>query len=136
MNNEIKEIFVVVLLLAAIGTIVGVKHFKSKTTAIPFQVKTGMPLLLELGSVSCIPCKAMKVVLDELRTEYNDSMKIAFIDVWEDEKAGEQFNYKLIPTQIFFDPNGNELFKHEGFFAKEAILAKWKELGVDLTEAK
>jgi thioredoxin 1 len=38
----------------------------------------------------------------------------------------------VIPTQIFFDAEGKELFRHVGFFAKEDILAKWKELGVEL----
>jgi thioredoxin 1 len=36
----------------------------------------------------------------------------------------------MIPTQIFFDAEGRELFRHTGFLAKEDILAKWKELGV------
>lgn len=38
----------------------------------------------------------------------------------------------MIPTQIFFDAQGNELYRHVGFIGKEDILAKWKELGVDL----
>ncbi|MCX5682965.1 MAG: organomercurial lyase, partial [Planctomycetota bacterium] len=33
----------------------------------------------------------------------------------------------------FFDASGKERFRHEGFFSKEDILAKWKELGVDLS---
>jgi thioredoxin 1 len=39
----------------------------------------------------------------------------------------------MIPTQIFYDADGNELFRHEGFYAKEDILAKWAELGIDLS---
>jgi thioredoxin 1 len=38
----------------------------------------------------------------------------------------------VIPTQIFYDAAGRELFRHEGFFGKDDILAKWKELGVSL----
>jgi thioredoxin 1 len=38
----------------------------------------------------------------------------------------------VIPTQIFYDADGRDLFRHVGFFAKEDILAKWKELGVEL----
>ena len=41
----------------------------------------------------------------------------------------------VIPTQIFYDASGNELFRHTGFIAKEDILAKWKELGIELTPA-
>ena len=46
--------------------------------------------------------------------------------------AAEPYNINLIPTQIFFDAGGKELWRHEGFFAKADILAKWKELGVGL----
>ena len=45
---------------------------------------------------------------------------------------GKAYKIKLIPTQIFFDASGKELFRHVGFFGKEDILGKWKELGVDL----
>jgi hypothetical protein len=47
--------------------------------------------------------------------------------------AGTPYKISLIPTQIFFDAAGKERFRHEGFFSKEDILAKWKELGVDLS---
>jgi thioredoxin 1 len=39
----------------------------------------------------------------------------------------------VIPTQILYGADGKELFRHEGFFAKKDILAKWKELGFELT---
>jgi thioredoxin 1 len=42
----------------------------------------------------------------------------------------------MIPTQIFYDATGKELDRHTGFFGKEDILAKWKELGVDLAAAE
>jgi thioredoxin 1 len=40
---------------------------------------------------------------------------------------------RIIPTQIFFDSEGEELFRHEGFFSKEDILGKWKEFGMDIS---
>ena len=42
----------------------------------------------------------------------------------------QKYGVKMIPTQIFFDASGKELFRHEGFMSKEDILGKWKELGV------
>ncbi|MCF7954205.1 MAG: thioredoxin family protein [Phycisphaerae bacterium] len=95
-----------------------------------------LPRLLELGSVNCIPCKMMKRIIDELTIEYEGSMLVEFIDVWADESAGRKYKIQTIPTQIFFASDGTELFRHVGFFPKEDILAKWKELGVDLSEAK
>ena len=76
--------------------------------------------------------KAMAPILKELKAEYAGRMEVEFIDVWKDPKPGKAYKIKLIPTQIFFDASGKERFRHEGFFGKEDILAKWKELGVDL----
>jgi thioredoxin 1 len=91
-----------------------------------------LPRLVDLGADKCIPCKMMAPVLNELKTEYAGRMDVEFIDVWKNSNAGKPYKIKLIPTQIFFDASGKELFRHEGFFGKEDILAKWKELGVDL----
>ncbi|MDD5135246.1 MAG: thioredoxin family protein [Phycisphaerae bacterium] len=90
-----------------------------------------LPLMIELGSDQCKPCKMMAPILEELSTEYKDKLKIDFIDVWKNPQQGRKYNIRVIPVQIFFDANGKELFRHEGFFPKENILAKWKELGFD-----
>jgi thioredoxin 1 len=72
----------------------------------------------------------MAPILEELEKEYVGTFKVEFIDVWENPKAGEQYGIRMIPTQIFYDAAGKELFRHEGFFGQEEILAKWKEHGV------
>jgi len=91
-----------------------------------------VPRLVDLGAGKCIPCKKMAPILEELRKEFAGRLDVEFIDVWENPSAGELYRIKLIPTQIFYDASGKELFRHEGFFSREDILAKWKELGVDL----
>ena len=78
----------------------------------------------------------MAPVLEGLKKEYAERMQVDFIDVWQNPGAGKQYSIQMIPTQIFYDAAGKELFRHEGFFAKDDILAKWKELGVDLSEKK
>ena len=91
-----------------------------------------LPRLLDLGAGKCIPCKMMAPILEELKKEYAGRMNVEFIDVWKNPDAGKQYDIEMIPTQIFFDASGKELFRHVGFFGKEDILGKWKELGVDL----
>ena len=95
-----------------------------------------LPKLLDLGAGKCIPCKMMAPILEELKKEYTGKMNVEFIDVWENPDAARQYGIEVIPTQIFYDAEGKELFRHVGFFAKEDILAKWKELGVDLNGSK
>jgi thioredoxin 1 len=91
-----------------------------------------LPKLLDLGATKCIPCKKMAPILEELKKEYAGKMEVEFVDVWQNPDAGNQYGIRLIPTQIFYDATGKELFRHEGFFGKEDILGKWKALGVDL----
>jgi thioredoxin 1 len=98
----------------------------------PASPVSGLPKLLDLGATKCIPCKQMAPILEELKTTYAGKMDVEFIDVWQNPDAGKQYGIKLIPTRIFFDATGKELFRHEGFFGREDILAKWRELGVNL----
>ena len=91
-----------------------------------------LPKLLDLGAGKCIPCKMMAPILEELKKEYAGRMNVEFIDVWVNPDAAKPYGIEVIPTQIFYDADGKELFRHVGFFAKEDILAKWKELGVDV----
>ena len=95
------------------------------------QVK-GLPRMVDLGADKCIPCKMMAPILEQLKSEYEGTLIVDFIDVWKNPDEGPKYGIKLIPTQIFFDASGKERFRHEGFISKEDILAKWKELGVDL----
>lgn len=100
------------------------------------NVTQGLPRLLDLGATKCIPCKMMAPILDELKEQYAGVFAVEFIDVWEKPAEAEKYGVESIPTQIFFDASGKELFRHVGFFSKEEILAKWKEFGVERKEGK
>jgi thioredoxin 1 len=91
-----------------------------------------LPRLVDLGADKCVPCKMMAPILEGLKKEYGGRMDVEFIDVWKNPEAGKEYGVRMIPTQIFFGTDGKESFRHEGFFGKDDILAKWKELGVDL----
>ena len=103
-----------------------------ESTSASEQVATAIPRLVDLGSDKCIPCKRMAPILDEIANEYRGSLVVEFIDVWKDPDAGTPYGIRVIPTQVFFDAEGKERFRHEGFMAKDAILAKWTELGIEL----
>ncbi len=151
------KIGVVVILVAAVGMVMAGKQTRpaqppvqggqgSSPGAAPAQAEApgvadrvapqpaaALPRLVDLGAKKCIPCKMMAPILEELKTEYEGRLRVDFIDVWENPDQGQEYGIRLIPTQIFFDASGNELFRHEGFMPKEDILATWKELGVDLS---
>lgn len=91
-----------------------------------------IPRLLDLGAGKCIPCKMMTPILADLKSSYAGALRVDVLDVWENKAAAEPYGISSIPTQIFFAADGKELFRHQGFFAKEDILAQWKTLGFDL----
>lgn len=88
-----------------------------------------VPRLLDLGADKCVPCKEMAPILDEMRREFDGRLDVDFVDVWKNPEYAREYGVKVIPTQIFMDPEGNELFRHQGFFSREDILSKWRELG-------
>jgi thioredoxin 1 len=91
-----------------------------------------LPRLVDLGADKCVPCKMMAPILAEMKEAYAGRLDVEFIDVWKDPAPGREYGVKVIPTQIFFDERGNELFRHQGFMSREDILAKWKEFGYAL----
>jgi thioredoxin 1 len=93
-----------------------------------------LPRLVDLGANKCIPCKKMAPILEGLKADFAGQLDVRFIDVWENREAGRKYEVLLIPTQIFFNAAGEELFRHEGFYSREDILAKWKELGLTFVE--
>lgn len=86
--------------------------------------------MVDLGAGKCIPCKMMAPILAKLQKDYAGRAAIIFIDVWEDGSQAERFGIRSIPTQVFFDKNGKEVYRHEGFLAEDGIVAKLKEMGV------
>lgn len=89
-----------------------------------------VPRLVDLGADTCVPCKLMMPVLAELKRDYAGQLEVVFIDVWKDRVRGREYALRVIPTQIFFDAAGREVFRHEGFMAKPDIVAQWAKLGV------
>jgi thioredoxin 1 len=103
---------------------------------VPAPAGRSVPKLLDLGSVGCIPCRTMAPMLDELKATFAERLDVVFIDVRKDPAAGERYGVRLIPTQIFFDADGRELSRHEGYYGREEILATWRELGYAFEEAE
>ena len=80
----------------------------------------------------CQACLEMAKVLDALRASQGTKLQVDFIDVFEEPAAADRYKIKLIPTQVLFDTAGKEIFRHQGFFSHDDILAKFRELGVKL----
>jgi len=82
---------------------------------------------IELGADKCIPCKAMQPVMREIAQEYKGTIQVVFYDVWKTPKYAKNYGIQMIPTQVFIDKNGEEIFRHVGFYAKKEIIKMLKE---------
>jgi len=99
-----------------------------KTSEIPVK---GMVTMVDLGADKCIPCKMMAPILEKLEKEYQGKAVIVFVDVWKDKEPARRFGIRAIPTQIFFDKDGNEVYRHVGFMSENAIVTQLKNMGVN-----
>jgi len=85
---------------------------------------------IELGADRCIPCKAMQPIMREIAQEYKGTIQVVFYDVWKTPKYSKDYGIQMIPTQVFIDKNGEEIFRHVGFYAKDDIIKMLKEKSI------
>ncbi len=142
--NKSKKIAIVAVLAVAVVAVLAARQNRSRPAAETGPVEQpvavhpeeltgkGRPVLIDLGAGTCIPCKMMAPILADLKAEYAGAMDVHFLDVHENPDLITLYGIRVIPTQIFYDALGKEMFRHEGFLSKGDILTKWKELGVDL----
>jgi len=98
-------------------------------TATEVPVK-GMVTMVDLGAGACIPCKLMAPILEKMEKQYAGRAAVVFLDVWKDRAPVKRFGIRAIPTQIFFDKDGKEVYRHEGFLSEEEIVRRFKEMGI------
>ena len=131
-NSPVRSALVSVLIVAAVIATVMTAGCQQAGRSSATYAATGLPRLVDLGATACLPCIMMAPSLEELKKEYAGRLQVEFIDAWQNPGAREQYDYFFCPTQVFIDASGKELFRHLGYYSKKDILAKWKELGVDL----
>jgi peptidylprolyl isomerase len=90
----------------------------------------GKPTLAEFGRGTCIPCKEMKPILEELAVQYKDRLNVAIVSVDDYSQLTSYYKVMAIPTQIGFDNNGKEVFRHVGAWPKDQIISQLSKLGV------
>lgn len=170
-KNIIKIIIPLIIVAVVVGIWIAKNNEKSAEEVLPVtdnadfalnateldleQLKSyGIPIMIDFGADSCVPCKEMAPVLKELNADYQGKVIVKFVDVWKDQSLAEGFPVEVIPTQFFFDKDGNPYVPsdpeamqmmmyslrdtnehvytaHQGGMTKEQILAVFKELGVE-----
>jgi len=88
-----------------------------------------LPRMWDYGADNCLPCIEMMRILNPLIPEYQGKVDIRIINVYQHMDLAREARIQVIPTQIFYDPEGRELFRHIGVYPRDSIVAKFKELG-------
>lgn len=121
----------VVLLLAAWGCGEGGSKGGSQAppqSAVSYDPK--LPLVLQFGRGSCPWCLKMEPILAELAADYRGKLNVSEVSVEEQEALAERAGVRFLPTIIIYRPGGQELYRHVGFWPKEEMVAKLRELGL------
>ena len=101
------------------------------TTPLEKALSSGTPTVAEFGRGTCIPCKEMKPILDELALSYKDKLNVVIVSVDDYQSLTSRYSIMAIPTQIFFDSTGTETFRHIGFYPKNDIIIKLRQMGIE-----
>ncbi len=123
--------FTIFLLLSGLAVLLDPSSTKADVEKFSDVPAKGMVTMIDLGADKCIPCKMMAPIMAKMEKQYEGKAAIVFIDVWKHNEQARRFGIRAIPTQIFFDQNGKEVFRHVGFMSEKAIVNQLKKMGVE-----
>jgi len=129
-----KSLLMAILGVMLIGLLVNTSVASEKGETSGTEGKP-LPRLVDVGADKCPPCKMMAPILEKLRKEYAGNIQVEFVDIWKKPWAELKYGVRMIPTQIFYDASGKELYRQSGFMGKEDILKKLKELNIAVRKA-
>jgi thioredoxin-related protein len=72
----------------------------------------------------------LRPVLKEINAEYSDKATVLIIDVYKNQNLAQEHKVLMLPTLVFFDSKGKEVFRNTGLMKKEKIVGKLKEIGM------
>jgi thioredoxin 1 len=126
-KRGIFAVLLTAILLLAPGKTLS-KDYDAKSMTAPAK---GIVTLVDLGAKSCIPCKMMDPILQKMDKQYEEKAAVIFIDVRFHQEEARRFRINGIPTQIFFDKTGKEIYRHTGFMSEAAIVEQFRKMGVE-----
>jgi thioredoxin 1 len=93
-------------------------------------VGSGKPTIVDFGANDCMPCRLLRPILKDIGKEYAGRAHVLVIDIYAEKELAREYRVQVVPTLVFFDSKGKEVYRHLGALDKEAIVAKLKEIGM------
>ena len=88
-------------------------------------VNQEVPVLVDFYATWCGPCQTMMPVLEELKKDLGDQVKIIKVDVDKNQPLAAQYNVRGVPTMILYK-NGKQAWRQSGVVDKNAIIDQIK----------
>jgi thioredoxin 1 len=88
----------------------------------PEVLKSDVPVLVDYWAEWCGPCKMIAPILDQVAQEYDGRLKIAKLNVDENQSTPAKFGIRGIPTLMLFK-NGNLEATRVGALSKSQLTA-------------
>ena len=85
------------------------------------SIGKGKPYFLEVGSDSCHSCQIMGKLLYKVHKKY-PQYEIHFINVKKEREAAYALKIQMIPTQLIFDAQGREVYRHVGLLTTNDLM--------------
>ncbi len=83
-------------------------------------VNSPTPVLVDFWATWCSPCRAMMPMLDELKAEMGDRVRIVKIDVDQNIDLAVRMKVMGVPMFVLYK-NGRELWREAGSLPKETL---------------
>lgn len=84
-------------------------------------VKSEEAVLVDFHATWCGPCKTLSPILEEVKKELGEELRIIKVDVDKNTKLAEKYQIRGVPTMLLFK-NGKPVWRQSGVLQKSAII--------------